>query len=148
MAWSFEEAVSYYRKQGAPKDQTALISLLKEIQQEHSGSIPEFYLTQIAQVYELKETYLQAIIKRIPSLRLRNVHILELCAGPNCGKHTELAALAENMHAASGKQFTLKFTPCKRMCAKGPNICWDGKLYHKADEALLKTLLKDAGINF
>ena len=148
MAWSFEEAVTYYRKQGAPKDQTALISLLKEIQQEYGGSIPEFCLTQIAQVYELKETYLQAIIKRIPSLRLRSVHILELCAGPNCGKHAELAALAETMHVASGKQFTLKFTPCKRMCATGPNISWDGTLYHKADEALLKTLLKDAGINF
>ena len=148
MAWSQEEAISYYRNQGAPRNQSALVALLKEIQQEYGGSIPEFCLTQIAQVYELKETYLQAIIKRIPSLRLRSVHILELCAGPNCGKHAELAALAETMHAASGKQFTLKFTPCKRMCAKGPNISWDGTLYHKADEALLKTLLKDAGINF
>ena len=148
MEWNFDEAVSYYRKQGAPKDQTALVGLLKEIQQEHDGSIPEFFVPRISENYAVKETYLLAIIKRIPSLRLRNVHVLEMCAGPNCGKHTELAALAETMHTSSGKQFTLKFTPCKRMCGKGPNIKWDGKLYHKTDAALLKKLLKDAGIEF
>ena len=148
MQWNIEEAVSFYRKQGAPKDQTALIGLLKEVQQENQGSIPEFCLAQIAQAYDLKETYLQAIIRRIPSLRLRNVHVLEMCAGPNCGKHVELAALAEKLQAASGNSFTLKFTPCKRMCGKGPNISWDGKMYHKTDETLLKKLLKDAGIEF
>ena len=30
MAWSLEEAISYYRKQGAPRDQSALVALLKE----------------------------------------------------------------------------------------------------------------------
>ena len=34
MNWNLEEAISYYQKQGAPRDQGALISLLKEIQQE------------------------------------------------------------------------------------------------------------------
>ena len=100
MSWSFEEAVSYYQKQGAPKDQAALISLLKEIQQENGGSIPVFYLAQIAQKYDIKETYLRAVVRRIPSLRLHNVHVLEMCAGPNCGKHTDLAALAEKLHQA------------------------------------------------
>ena len=148
MEWNFEEAVSYYRKQGAPGDQTALVGLLKEIQQEQGGAIPEFFVSRISENYAVKETYLLAIIRRIPSLRLRNVHVLEICAGPNCGKHASLAALAEKMHTDSGRKFTLKFTPCKRMCGKGPNIRWDGKLYHKADEALLNTLLKDVGIEF
>jgi hypothetical protein len=29
-----------------------------------------------------------------------------------------------------------------RLCGKGPNIRWDGTLYHGADEALLKMLLE------
>ena len=148
MGWNLEEAISYYRKQGAPRDQTALTGLLREIQQEHGGSIPEYLLKQIAAAYEIKESFLLAIIKRIPSLRLGDSHLLELCAGPNCGKHTILAACAEKLHIASGKKFALKFTPCLRMCGKGPNIKWDGTIYHKADEALLQKLLKDAGIDF
>jgi len=148
MNWQLEEAISYYKKQGAPGDQTALIGLLREIQQEHGGRIPVFLLAEIAQAYAIKETFLLALIKRLPSLHLGDSHTLELCAGPNCGKHTELAACAEKLHAASGKAFTLRFGPCMRMCAKGPNIKWDGTLYHKADEILLQKLLKDAGIVF
>ena len=148
MSWSFEEALSYYKKLGAPKDQPALISLLREIQAENGGRIPMFLLSQAAAAYDIKESFLLAIIRRIPSLRLDNRHCLELCAGPNCGKHTELAAYAEELHSRSGRKFELRFLPCQRMCGKGPNIKWDGKLYHKADKALLQGLLKDAGMEF
>ena len=148
MSWNLEEAISYYKTQGAPADQSALIGLLKEIQQENQGTIPLFVLGTIAENYSIKVSLLQALIKRIPSLRLGNTHTLELCSGRNCGKHTELADHAENLHAASGKKFTLKFVPCMRMCAKGPNIKWDGKLYHNADKALLQKLLKEAAIDF
>ena len=41
MAWNLEEAMHYYKKQGAPRDQSALVSLLREIQQENNGSIPD-----------------------------------------------------------------------------------------------------------
>ena len=86
MDWNMEEALSYYRKLGAPKDQSALISLLREIQTEHGGNIPMFLLPQIAAAYDIKESLLQALIKRIPSLRVGTRHCLQLCAGPNCGK--------------------------------------------------------------
>ena len=148
MIWSLEEAISYYQSQGAPQDQTALIGLLKEIQQENQGSIPLFVLSPIAETYNIKVTFLQALIKRIPSLRLGNSHTLELCSGRNCGKHTELAAYAEKLHAASGQKFALKFVPCMRMCAKGPNLRWDGTVHHKASKELLEKLLKDAGLDF
>ena len=148
MAWSLEEAVSYFKKQGAPGDQTALIGLLKEVQQEHGGSIPEHMVDQIAEAYNIKESFLLAIIRRIPSLKLGKNHCLELCAGPNCGKHAALAACAEELHIRSGKRFTLKFGACMRMCGKGPNMKWDGMIHHKANEALLQRLLNEAGINF
>jgi len=138
--WNLEEAISYYKKQGAPSDQSALVSLLREAQQENGGAIPKSALPAMAEGLGVKESYLLAVIRRIPSLRLSDMHTLELCAGPNCGKHAALAASAEKL--CKGKNITLKFTPCMRLCGKGPNLKWDGKLYHKADEALLRSLIE------
>lgn len=136
-----EEMLAYYRKQGAPGDQTALVNLLKELQQTY-GAIPQWAVQRIAEYFGIKESFLLAIIKRMPSLRLQDTHLLELCAGPNCGKHTGLAAAAEKLCKLKG--VTLKYIGCQRMCGKGPNIKYDGKLYHKATEALLRELLEEA----
>lgn len=141
MAWNLEEALGYYKQQGAPRDQTALVGLLREIQQEHGGSIPIYVLRGISERYEIKESFLQAVIKRIPSLRIADTHCLELCAGPNCGKHVKLAEYAETLQKSTGA-FTLKFVPCMRMCGKGPNIRWDGTVYHQVTPELLKELIK------
>ena len=140
MTWNLQEAMDYYRAQGAPNDQNALRGLLQEIQTEHGGSIPTYILSDIARGYGLKESFLLAMIRRIPRLRLKDQHCLELCAGPNCGKSTALAACAEKLCAASGSKLTLKFVPCMRLCGKGPNLRYDGTLYHRADEALLRRL--------
>ena len=142
MAWNFDEALSYYKSQGAPQNQTVLVNLLREIQTENGGGIPAYLLSAAAEGLGVKESFLQAVIKRIPSLRLENTHCLELCGGPNCGKHTALADCARKLSA--GGSFTLKFTPCMRMCGKGPNLRWDGKLYHQATEELIRTLVKEA----
>ena len=136
-----EEILTYYRKQGAPGDQTALVNLLKEVQAEY-GALPQWAVGKIAESYGIRESFLLAIIKRIPSLRLQDTHLLELCAGPNCGKHTALAVAAEKLCKEKG--IPLKFIGCQRMCGKGPNLKWDGKLYHAADEALLRQLTAQA----
>ena len=138
MTWNLEEAIRYYKNQGAPADQNALIGLLREIQQEHGGAIPKGMPAVIAQAYGIKDGILLALIRRIPSLHLADQHILELCAGPNCGKSAALAAYAEKLQKSGN--FTLKFTPCMRQCGKGPNLRWDGVLYHRATEELLKNL--------
>lgn len=138
MAWELSEAMDYYRRQGAPGDQGALIALLKEVQQE-CGGISRQDLADITGTYGIKEGLLLALIKRIPRLRLREGHTLELCGGPNCGKAAELAAFAEEIVRQRG-DIALKFVPCMRMCGKGPNLRWDGRLHHRADPALLKSL--------
>lgn len=143
MSWDLKEAVEYYGRQGAPGDQSAVISLLREVQQENGGSIPLSAPEEIAGLYGIKAGFLLALIKRIPSLRLADGHCLELCAGPNCGKRTELAALAEKLCKAHPGKITLKYVPCMRLCGKGPNLRWDGKLYHQADEALLRRLMEE-----
>jgi NADH:ubiquinone oxidoreductase subunit E len=137
--FDMQEAVAYYKKQGAPADQTALLGLLKELQAEFGGIDPA-HITEAAELLETKESLLLALVRRMPSLRLTDRHVLELCAGPNCGKHTALAAEAERLCKEKG--VTLRFIGCQRMCGKGPNIRFDGKLYHKADAKLLQKLLE------
>lgn len=138
--WNLDEAIRYYQNLGAPADQSALIGLLREIQQEQGGAIPKGMPAVIAESYKIKEGILLALIRRIPSLKIADTHILELCAGPNCGKSAALAAGAEKLQASGN--FTLKYVPCMRQCSKGPNLRWDGTLYSKATPQLLEELLK------
>ena len=134
-----KEILEYYRRQGAPADQTALVNLLKELQQTY-GVVPKWAVGEIAEEYRIKESFILAVVKRIPSLRLQDAHLLQLCSGQNCGKHTALAAEAEKLCKLKSVEF--KYMGCQRMCGKGPNIKFDGKLYHKATVELLQELLK------
>ncbi len=141
MAFELKEAAAYYKRQGAPADQTALTGLLREIQEEFGG-IPSGILPEAAQLLGTKESFLLAVIRRQPRLRLADTHVLELCAGPNCGKSADLAAMAEKL-CAGKPGITLRFTPCMRQCGKGPNLKWDGKIHNRADETLLRKLLEN-----
>lgn len=141
MNWTLSEAISYYKSQGAPGDQNALVNLLREVQTESGGRIPRNILPEIADGLNTKESLLTALIRRYPSLRLADVHVLELCGGPNCPRRAPLAAFVERTWGTTPAKFTVKQVPCMRMCGKGPNIRWDGKLYHGADEALLRKLI-------
>ena len=141
MDWNLEETVAWYRRQGAPGDQNAVIQLLREIQQQ-CGGISQAQLTRIAESYGVKEGFLLAFIRRIPGLRLSETHVLELCAGPNCPKRAPLAEFVEKTYGKQPSGFTVKLVPCMRMCGKGPNLRWDGKVYNQADEKLLRSLIE------
>ena len=138
MSWNLEEALDYYRRQGAATDQNTLIALLKEIQRE-LGAVPVDAPAKIAEAYGLREPLVLALIRRIPSLRLSGGHCMELCAGPNCGKSSSLADYAEEI---APKGVTVKRVGCMRLCGKGPNLRWDGKLYQRVDQALIRRLME------
>ena len=140
MPW--QEIAEYYKKQGAPSDQNALIGLLREIQAEY-GVIPANLPGELAAYLGTKESFLLAIIRRIPSLKLGSTHLLELCDGPNCPRRAALGAFVEKTYGKQNEKFTLKYVPCMRLCGKGPNLRWDGKLYHGADEALIRKLVEE-----
>lgn len=142
MSWNLEEAIAYYRAQGAPADQSALVNFMKELQQKNEGGIPLWVIPQVAEGYGIKESFLLALIKRIPSLRLADTHCLVLCGGPNCSKQGKLAEFVEKTYGSTPEKFELKYSGCMRMCGKGPNIKWDGKLYHQADENLIRHLVE------
>ena len=141
MNWNFEEAVLYYKKQGAPQDQTALLNLLKEIQGENGGILPEHFVKPVAETLGIKESFIKALVSKIPSFRLENVHTLEICSGANCGKAGQLASFAESICKEKGILF--KAVPCMRMCGKGPNFRLDGKVYNSANENLLVKLINE-----
>lgn len=138
MTFDLKEAVDYYRRQGAPGDQNALRNLLAEIQDAHGGAIPSGILPQTAEALGVKESFLSAIIRRVPSLRLADVHILEVCAGPNCSRRGKLAQIAEQYRG----RVEVRLVPCMRQCGKGPNLRFDGKLYNAADGQLLARLME------
>ncbi len=140
--FELKEAMEYYRRQGAPGDQNALVQLLTEIQQAYHA-IPTSLLPEISAFYRIRESYLSAIIRRYPRLRLENTHVLEICAGPNCPRRADLLRLVEDTWGSKPAGFTIKTVPCMRMCGKGPNIRFDGQIFHRADLALLKKLLGD-----
>lgn len=142
--WDIQEAVAYYRRHGAPGDQTALIELLREAQKAHGDGIPEAVVEQLAELLEVKASLLLALVRRIPSLRLSQGHTLELCAGPNCSKRAALAAFVEKTYGKDPAGVSVKYVPCMRMCGKGPNIRWDGRIHHQADEQLIRTLMAQA----
>ena len=140
MKFDLQEALAWYKKQGAPQDQPSVVSLLKEIQQEFGG-IPRWTVTEAAEYLGVKESYFLALIRRMPSLRMLDSHCLEICAGPNCPKKANLAGFAEKLPKKPG--LTVKLVPCMRLCGKGPNIRFDGKIYHGADEALIQKLVEE-----
>ncbi len=144
MVWELKEALDYYKAQGAPRDQSALTALLKEIQDEHGGAIPSCLLPQTAEALGIKESYLLAVIGRLPSLKLAEQKpVLELCAGPNCPKRADLAGFVEKTYGRNPKTFTLKYVGCMRQCGKGPNLRWNGVTYNQADEALIRRLVEE-----
>ena len=138
MEWNLEEALEDCRRQGAPGDQNALIALLKQIQREQ-GCVPAETPAKIAAFFGIRETMVLALIRRIPSLRLAGGHCMELCAGPNCAKASGLADYAGQI---APRGVTVKRVGCMRLCGKGPNLRWDGKLYHRADRALIRCLME------
>lgn len=137
MSWNLTDAIAYYTAQGAPGDQAALVSLLQEVQRENGGAIPPHILKTVAEGCGIRESFLLALIRRIPRLRLADTHLLEICSGPNCGKCRALAEFGEKLQS---EKIKVRFVPCMRMCGKGPNIRWDGTMYDHADAALLERL--------
>ena len=69
--WTLEEALAYYRRQGAPGEQGALVALLREVQEERGGALPAADLAEIAAALSLRDTFLSAIIRRCRHRHLR-----------------------------------------------------------------------------
>lgn len=153
--WDLYEAIEYYRKDGAPQNQDALIALLREVQEENEGVLSSHAIREIAEQMGVKESFLLAIIKRYPSLRLDSApNYLEVCGGPNCAKNNSaklMRFIMEKYKVESGGisekgRFAYKIGGCMKHCGKGPNIRWNGEIYNKMDEKKLVKLIESGKI--
>lgn len=150
--WSLGETIEYYKGQNAPRNQQAIVELLREVQEHSGGVIPDTVFTDIAKRLELKESFLTAIIKRYPSLRTEEApHRLELCGGERC-RNRNCHALHRFVEETYGVQsggvsnqggFAFQITGCMKNCPKGPSLKWNGKLYSGADIKLIQKLVGD-----
>ena len=138
-AWSIEEAIAYYREQGAPGDQQMLSALLREVQQE-TGPLTQETLDVISRELALAPSILPALIRRIPSLRMHtHPHRLEVCQ--NCGRR--LGAWIEREYAVKNGAsdaggFTFHVVGCMKNCKCGPSMKWDGALVPRANEEAVR----------
>ena len=133
--WTLKEALDYYRDAGAPSQQSALVELLREIQAEE-GLISDAALQAVCTAYGLRETFLNAIIARYPSLKTEQIrHRLVVCCGKSCGGRGSaklLELLERNWGIVSGQTvngIACRTVPCLKHCGRGPNIQWDGTVY-------------------
>ncbi len=150
-SWDLKEAIVYFKRQGAPQNQSALVELLREVQQESGGVLPIQSLTVIAQEYGIKPSLLSALIKRYPSLYSEEVpHRLEVCGDKRCQRQdcARLHAFIEREFGVKSGQvsreggFSYRVTGCMKNCGKGPSLKWDGKLYPFADDELVLRLVQ------
>lgn len=147
--WNIHEAVEYYKGQDAPQNQFALVELLKEAQEHNGGVLTDCLIEDIAALLNIKVAFLNAVIKRYPSLKTAQVpHRLEVCGGKNCAVNGS-AALLKHISGAYGAEsggistkggFSFKICGCLKHCGKGPNIKWDGEIYNAATPELIKKL--------
>ena len=143
---AIREMTDYYREQGAPQDQQMLIALLREAQEKQSGALSQDMLEAIAAAYQMKATLLQALVRRVPGLRMESArHRLEVCG--TCRQGAKLRDYIEKTYGVKSggiceaAGFTYHVTPCMKNCGKGPSIRWDGQLFSHADEALVRRLI-------
>ena len=64
-----KEIIKAYRDRGITCDQNELIQLLREVQTLFGGVIPQKALEKTAEKLELKMTFIDALLKRYPSIR-------------------------------------------------------------------------------
>lgn len=151
-AFDLNEALDYYRKDGAPHDQSALVALLYEAQEASGGALSEDTLEAIIDAYQVKGSLLKALIARLPGLRLGTArHRLEMCGGSNCVKRkaTDLLEYIKTAYEVNNGIslkgcFSLHVSGCMKNCLNGPNIKWDGVMHTRVSKEILDSLIAAA----
>ena len=147
--WNIHESVEYYKGQDAPQNQFALVELLKEVQEHNGGVLADNVVQEIAALLNIKPSFLNAVIKRYPSLKPAAApHRLEICGGKNCAGNGSAALLkfikqtynVDNGGISVSGGFSFAVCNCLKHCGKGPNIKWDGEVYNAATPELIKRL--------
>ena len=135
-----------FRDRGAPEDQQVLTELLRTLQTMDGGALTEETLRRAAEGYGLKESFLKAIVSRMPSLRMDEApNRLEICgtckAGAALREYVENSWQVKSGGVSLKGKFRYQVTGCMKNCKAGPSVKWNGELYPRAEIALLEKLI-------
>lgn len=141
----FETLMDYYRSQGASGDQQLLIALLREVQELDGNVLKPETVERVARALGVNVRLLNVLIARIPSLYPAHApHTLQLCR--TCREARSLAAFVEKEYGVQSGGvspkggFSFELVNCMKNCKAGPSLRWDGQLYPRADEKLIRRL--------
>lgn len=136
-----KEILKYYHDLTDRSSQDTIVEMLRELQEVH-GCISPAVRELAAQAAGVKASMVQAIVKRMPSLKQSPyVHEIILCTGGRCSSKGNLDLLTEVRQklgvngdgiSKDGK-VCLKTRACLKNCRTAPNVVIDGCLYSGKD---------------
>lgn len=143
------EILDYYRGLPERSSQESIVEMLRELQDVH-GSISPCVLEQAAEAAGVRDSMVQAICKRYPSIKTAPYsHEIILCTGRNCVAKGSLTVMdelrkrlgvGENGISEDGT-VCLRTRNCLKNCRKAPNVMVDGRMYSGLDaEGILREL--------
>ena len=125
------------------------VEMLRELQDIH-GCISPYMREQAAEAAGVRDSMVQAICKRYPSLKTAPYnHEIILCTGRNCASKGSITVMDElKKRLGVGKNgisedgtVCLKTRNCLKNCRKAPNVMVDGRLCSGLDaEGILREL--------
>ena len=125
-------------------------AFLEVLPQGVHGCISPYVLEQAAEAAGVRDSMVQAICKRYPSLKTAPYnHEIILCTGRNCASKGSLTVMDElKKRLGVGKNgisedgtVCLKTRNCLKNCRKAPNVMVDGRLCSGLDaEGILREL--------
>ncbi|MBS6644234.1 MAG: NAD(P)H-dependent oxidoreductase subunit E [Clostridiaceae bacterium] len=146
-----QEIFTYYEKDCDMANTEKLLPLLREIQ-EAKGYIPESVKQMISERLALKSTYIDAVIKRYPSLKEQPyLYEIRVCTDGRCSSKGALTVLHEfeillnvqKGQVTKDNLFYLNTCQCIHNCAKGPNVLVNDKLYSQVTPAMVNQIIRD-----
>ena len=107
------EILDYYRGLPQRSSQETIVEMLRELQDVH-GCISPYMLEQAAEAAGVRDSMVQAICKRYPSLKTAPYnHEIILCTGRNCASKGSLTVMDElKKRLGVGKTAYQRTGPC------------------------------------
>lgn len=145
---AIKEILEYYGSQREKGSQDTIVTMLRELQEVAGYLTPELK-KQAAKTAEVKESFIDILVKRYPSLKEAAYHhVITVCCGPRCGAKGGLELLeilkeeleiGKDGISRDGTVY-LKTQNCLKQCKTAPNLLVDGILYPRIDRKMIQTL--------
>lgn len=151
MGQELQEIIEAYSARGAARDQNELVQLMREAQTLYGGVLPQTALDGIAEALGLKRTFLDALLRRYPSIKTDAArHTLAVCCGKNCAKRDALADFVQQEYSVqpggvAKAGFRFQAAGCMKNCGKGPCVKWDGEIHTGMTAEKLRQLIEGQG---